>query len=861
MRRSDLRRCLLWLAAILVLHPIFAAVGLPYVVRANAGDWDLSFPTAPETLQASKDALDRRHTAVVNFLACGRQVEFLNALLGQNSRPSEGLSAILLAKIEFLSGASSFDRRSLQSLRCHGSSNYWKDDPAWKNFIIGGREAVEASLANLDPDCADSLLALQPREDGLSTLTFEVNGNCMRKEVNRMISILGTPDQLGSSGLPCISGFASDLMIPPIVPHDSPALTTEGELDVHVRDYTRMFFLHRDKPILDQDVRDHIRDKLMIAWGPLGPETYSVLDCGNTEHSEGTPQDLLDERDFLDETLDDLGDLGLWLLKRLALFAFLLGPVASVLGALANLIGAGAAVPALIASPATIAAIGAVAGGEIRAGETENHRLMIETSRYLKNQVIIEQEADHPNISDLQEDQDDLKKWLLDYMGLILRHDFSEYNARPYQRYSLLAILNLADYATDTEVRDAARMVLEFAMGKFAISSRESVRVVPYRRLVELMTRNPAMLVFGGDGTDFSISMMMYWTGLVNRFETFQPISEGPRFAELPYGNPAAMIHAATSSFTPDDAILNLAIDKSRPYLQRFRSEGVEVYWSTPSFTIAAGGIVTPQALTLMLGPVGLGLGRQTDKGTGVPTAFIPAATRHNNRLEFMGFEGEVEDFGADGRTYDHNVCVWEGFACGINYRDMADFNTEDTERGMEACWVLGENDAPAEWTFLNSKECAATKAAPAFFIARYLRPCADEDAGCLDNRRFGFFEAVDAPTADFASFKAAVIAANPTVYPAGLSDEDAVTRDGTYMTTGGKRIVFNAAAHQEDSDDYGIRSVDGRATAELDDWPLAEGTVMSGRDGKVSFTDPNTGRTLTWDLSDAQHPKRTPPF
>jgi hypothetical protein len=34
-----------------------------------------------------------------------------------------------------------------------------------------------------------------------------------------------------------------------------------------------------------------------------------------------------------------------------------------------------------------------------------------------------------------------------------------------------------------------------------------------------------------------------------------------------------------------------------------------------------------------------------------------------------MRFEGSVEDVG-DGRIYDNNLCVWEGFACGLNYQD-----------------------------------------------------------------------------------------------------------------------------------------------------------------------------------------------
>jgi len=91
-----------------------------------------------------------------------------------------------------------------------------------------------------------------PHVDGLTTLTFEINGLCMRTEVNRMISILTAPNRLGSSGLPCISGGLVEIMIPPIVPHPAPKFDTEGELDVDVRDFARMFHLNKNRSILDE---------------------------------------------------------------------------------------------------------------------------------------------------------------------------------------------------------------------------------------------------------------------------------------------------------------------------------------------------------------------------------------------------------------------------------------------------------------------------------------------------------------------------------------------------------------------------------------------------------------------------------
>jgi hypothetical protein len=853
------------------LHLTLASTGLPFIA-AQANDFSIPFPLPPSDLQGAKDKLKQRHDTVVGFLACAQEARFLNHLLGQNPIPDEGINAIILGKMAWLGQFTSFDDESLRRQRCTGSATYHPADPVFTSFFAGGQDAINRSAARFHPSCADILLSAVPHIDGLTTLTFQVNGLCMRTEVNRMISILTAPNQLGSSNLPCISGGLVETMIPPIIPHPVPKFDTEGELDVNVRDFARMFHLNKNRSILDEPVRSHIRDKLLIAWGPLGPETYSILDCGNTEHSEGTPQELLDERAFLDETLDDLGDAGLWLLKRLAILAILFNtPIATLAGALVNLLGGGAAVPALVGSPALVAAVATVGIGEIRIGETENHRLMIESSRFLKNEIILEEEADHPNIGDLKKDQAELKKWLLDYMGLIMRHDFAEYNARPYQRYSLVALLNLAVFAEDPEVRDGARMVLEFTLSKFAVGNREGVRVVPYRRLVEAMNQNPNMLEFGGRGTDHAIAMMMYYTGLVNRLPTLPPaLTEQPATKALPYGNASSMIYVASSKFAPDDAIIDLAINKTVPYLQRFRSEGVEVYASTRSFTITAGGIRTPQALTLMLGPIATGIGRTTDLGTGVPTSFIPSGTPHVNRLEFMRFEGTVEDigdvengFGKDGRIYDHNVCVWQGFACGMNYRDMQDANPGDQEGGMGTCFVPGLDEAPAAWSFLDSRACPATRQSPPFFIARFLMPCTNADSGCLTGSSFGFFEAVDAPAVDFDTFRRKVVTDNPVVFPGNPAPEDAVNQNGHYrMFAGGLPILFSVVANRADRDLYGVLDVAGESVQNLDDWPFATGGVMnSDGNGLVSFKNPNNGRLIIWDFTDAQHPKRTPPF
>jgi hypothetical protein len=74
-------------------------------------------------------------------------------------------------------------------------------------------------------------------------------------------------------------------------------------------------------------------------------------------------------------------------------------------------------------------------------------------------------------------------------MQTIAKHDFLEFNARPYQRYSLHALLNLHEFAQDNSVQTAAQIVLDYIMVKFAIASNRQRRIGPFRRLKEYTNR------------------------------------------------------------------------------------------------------------------------------------------------------------------------------------------------------------------------------------------------------------------------------------------------------------------------------------------------------------------------------------
>ncbi|HEY7461197.1 MAG TPA: hypothetical protein VIC59_04920, partial [Gemmatimonadota bacterium] len=116
--------------------------------------------------------------------------------------------------------------------------------------------------------------------------------------------------------------------------------------------------------------------------------------------------------------------------------------------------------------------------------ETENHILMILAARYLTNQLLYQRDPAprHDNRRNGDEDRPHTTDVLLSLLRNILRGDFSEYNAKPYQTQTRFALLNLATFAYESEVRLAARMVLDYVSARFAVTSNDLRRMLPFRR-------------------------------------------------------------------------------------------------------------------------------------------------------------------------------------------------------------------------------------------------------------------------------------------------------------------------------------------------------------------------------------------
>jgi hypothetical protein len=715
-----------------------------------------------------------------------------------------------------------------------------------------------------------------PIPSGHIRATFVISNLCLKQQVNMVVSAMQPQGQIGSSKLPChLVGAA-----------------VEGEWDVSVRDLVRIYYLSLNgtrapgAQILDPATREHLFNDLLTIDGAPGPDDYPITGCGNTERSTGSPADRADERSWAEENFGWLGDV--WDVLKWILLAILI-----ILLILATIFTLGAAAPAWALVPATIAKWAAVAAialvvvaavvlSLLRLPETENHLLMINTSRYLTNQIII---AAHPtDVHFFVDDQGKVKQWLLARLQRIATQDFEEYNARPYQRYSITAILNLHDFVpcnpnfqrgmSDCDLKTASAIVLDLATAKFAAGSSEGRRVAPFRRLLEVVEDDIGdrkRLTDANSGSDYMFGFVLAYAG-----HTSQLPEHKAQFSVA-----TEMIYPATSSYAPAPAVMSVALGEKGVFEQRIHHAGYEIYSRSPSFLISAGGVRTPSATPATLGPFDVGEGCN-DRGAALPTVLIPSGggyltdrqmTASVRRDDFLRIEGFYYYYLRDGKclapnndaqngppsipadnkdrshtwSHDNNVCVFKGFACGTNIV---------VPPTLDACFSPPDG---TPWRFLSSATCPALPNTPQFYVALFRKPCPSETKNCLKD--WGFFEAVEAPpTADqdaaFAAFRNKVLTTNGAhLTPDPLGGKEPPL-SGIYISSLGSRIEFDAAATMNDKNRAGVVAVDGDLQPALNDWPLASGDIVNsdadacpgfpfGVQGRLEITGHQNGVTI----------------
>lgn len=440
--------------------------------------------------------------------------------------------------------------------------------------------------------------------------------------------------------------------------------------------------------------------------------------------------------------------------------------------------------------------------------ETENHILMTEGSRYLTNQLMAAEQRKKGTVTpDYDNERNGMNKWMLKHLQQFFQDDFYEYNARPYQAYTVMAIENLAEYAEDARVKLAAEMLLNYLDARYAVSSNNLRRYVPFRRQPPYRTRTD-MVYF--DDQSQRMTLMAGATELYDELATPNWYDTG--------GD--RMLLAAIGQYRTPKLILDLIVNRRHAeYFQAFHHTGIEIYASSKDFLITAGGVYMPV----------FDFFSDQMNGWAMPTSLMPT---HGglDASQFVRFMGQNND--AD----RINTCVAPGFACGLNPSVPASIPTNCLE-------------TQGNWTFMDftSDQC---KLKYGFFAALYTAPC----DGTLCSKvasTYGFFEAAEASDAlDYAGFKQKVQAANgKAIYHSSQENE--------YFTANGHRIRFLPIPANKL--DWSIRAIDGKPTVtDMSKWPLAFGDIINADgNGLVEIHNPPLHRKLVLDMRDEMNPSR----
>jgi hypothetical protein len=806
--------------------------------------------------------LAERVKRIVEWNACGRELDYLGNMKDKKTA-GEGTLWLIIGKLLWLQthvGGSCTKHVRL----------FFQDIPPWAGTINQAtlnHLFVQNFTDTTHGACASRpwIVNSAPVSDANGHLVFpaidvdfEVTWACMVDEVNFALMEAQANGYVGTDKMIC--GFfrkpSGELAADPV------SELTPGDWDVVVRDLLRVTFIDRNARnlVLAPATQTHIFNHLLTISGPLEEESYSIFECGNQERDTGSAQERADEDSWTndDGPLKDFVDLAKWLWNRLLIFA-------AVAAALIAVSAVAIVFPPIAFVIPIIGGVGLTATvlSGVRIPETENHLFMINTSRYLTNQLILAKISDRDEIENYERHQNAIKKWLLDRLQDITEHDFIEYNARPYQRYSLYALLNLYDFATDDDLQAAAQSVLDYAFAKFAAGSTQGRRLAPFRRLMEVIPQDYVSTgtsalrrqfdMFGG--ADHPVAAMLLFTGQTQQLPDHQASIDSV----------GEMMYEASSSYRPDFVILDLATMQAT-YDERIHHDGIEIYSHGPGFLVSAGGIQTTYAYKPVLGiniPIPKDLTeRDTDRGIAVPTMLIPNSTPVQvTAPDFLRIEGVRELYSMVEKkipnimawSWDHNTCVRKGFACGINIV---------VPPAIAPCLTTAPG-APDQWRFIDSAACPPYAGAPHFYVVVYTQPCTAEQNECLFEANWGFFEAVDATgLPDFDQFKQDSIDKNPPMLTAPLAI--ASSRIGTYVSARGETITFDVRGHELDNDHYGISAVNNIAEQDIGDWAFASGMIEADGDGNIaikdpqSLTNPNWTRKIVIDFTDKDHPKHT---
>jgi hypothetical protein len=510
------------------------------------------------------------------------------------------------------------------------------------------------------------------------------------------------------------------------------------------------------------------------------------------------------------------------------------------------------------------------AGVHKRVGETENHILMIQTARYLSNQLLYQRQPRiaYDNRRNGSGDAPSCMELLLFLLRNILLDDFSEYNAKSYQHESRTALLNLCNFAYDHEVRLAARMVLDYVAAHMAVSGNDCRRMVPFRRRNEgknsTRTADGHMtvgLLEWQRGADPLTEHMAMHTGTNRAYRVpTEPVRPLPWSIASSGGDATYEMLSGYRMPTPiQDLFVNELHRRFFQVLNRRElgdpevtgrdANNSELFAGSPSYLITAGGATAGFAIDPYF-VFYLPSGQDSQRGVALPSSFMPTGESAGNNpadpdRATEGYATHAANLIQVGRFMDRGP--------GRNYGVAPDFLCGPYLSLPRWCLNAIIVQRRGKFDFVNK---GGLPGRPGFYLA-ILR---DGDLAVIEA-----FDTWLHPDLTFDQFRANVWSRNKGLSASGLREFD----EQVYTMENGNRIHFSMWGEQEEDEPTQsgaeIISIEWSGAdpndrlPDVDGYRFLKGTVLNSTgDGLVRLTNPFLGQAITLDMRDEKRPRRT---
>ena len=228
--------------------------------------------------------------------------------------------------------------------------------------------------------------------------------------------------------------------------------------------------------------------------------------------------------------------------------------------------------------------------------ETENHLLMTEGSRYLKNQWKKVKGNNNPLFDNIANGMEDKLSALLIEMGSAGLYEF---NSLPYTGYTITALLNLEAFASD-KIRKEARAVLDYMNWCYAIGSYQFKHFAPMRRRYDKVN-------FDEITNDYHSVFMKSWIAYLPNIPPDHNVN----------GSEVHAIMGSCMPYRPTDQVVQLLFDKGNGYFIKIGHGDKtcpEIYAAGNKYLLSAGGTNRGKASDIVARPIMLFLDDHAEK-------------------------------------------------------------------------------------------------------------------------------------------------------------------------------------------------------------------------------------------------------